>query len=102
MVPPDLEDDDAAVVEAFHLLSEEPRRLHRRLVAIVEVAGNDEGVDPLVEAEVDDGHECLTGRVSDEGREIGVPHSQRAERRIEMDVRRMDEAKRHGGGSPSP
>ena len=93
VVAADDENADAGLVQPPNLLGQEPRRLHGRLVAVIEIAGEQQRVDPLVETEIDDAHESAARGVPDQFGEVRIAKGQRAERRIKMDVCRMDEAK---------
>ena len=90
------EGPNPCLVQPPQLRGEEQRRLHRRLVAIVEVAGDHERVHRFVEAQIDDVGERLAGGVAEQPGEIGVAQRQRAQRRVEMDIGRVDEAEGHG------
>ncbi len=83
------------VMQTLHLIGEEPRRRHRGLVAVVEVARQQERIHLLGDAEVDDAHEGLARGVADQRGELGIAQRERAERRIEMDVGGVDEAIGH-------
>ena len=84
------------------LVGEKARRLHRGLLAVIEVAGDQERVDLLDEAEIDDGREGLARRAADELGKRRLAQRQRAQRRIEMNVGGMNESERHGRSSGSP
>jgi len=100
VIAADDEDADARLVEPLQLGREEARRLHRGLVAVIEIAGDEQRIDALGEREIDDGGQRPARGVADQRREISVAQRQRAQRRIEMDVRRMDEAKGRDRSSP--
>ena len=68
-----------ASCEPAELFGEEPRRLHRGLVAVVEVSGEQERVDLLVEAKVDDADEGAPRRVADQLRQVGIAQRERAQ-----------------------
>ncbi|GLS35709.1 hypothetical protein GCM10010869_12980 [Mesorhizobium tianshanense] len=95
MVSADLENPDTGLVEASHLRRQEPSRFHRSLIAIIKIAGNDKCVDTLRKAEIDNGDKRLATGVSDEFGKIGVSHRKGTERRVEMNIGRMYEAKCH-------
>ena len=99
VVSADLENPDAGLMQACHLRGQEARRFHRRLVAIIKIAGDDECIDTLRKAEIDNGDERLAAGVSDELGEIGVSHRQRTQRRVEMNVGRVYESKCHSAVS---
>ena len=87
---------DARLVEPPELVGEKPRRLHRCLFAIVEVAGDHECVDLLRQAEIDHGDKGFSRRPADQLGQLGIAQRQRRERRIEMDVGGMNESESHG------
>ena len=95
MVAADLEHADASLMQACHLRGQEARRLHRRLVAIIKIAGDDECVDTLCKAKIDYGDERLSAGVADKLGEFGVTQRQRTQRRVEMNVGRVYELKCH-------
>ncbi|GLQ82779.1 hypothetical protein GCM10007881_63020 [Mesorhizobium huakuii] len=95
MIASDLEDPDTSLVQACHLRCQKPRRFHRRLITIVKIAGNDQRIDTLRKAEIHDRDERLTAGVSDEFGKGGVSHRQRTQRRVEMNIGRVDESKCH-------
>jgi len=70
--------------------------LHRRLLAVVHVARQQQGIDLFAETEVHNPHERLARGVADEIRERGGAQREGAERRVEMDVRCMDETEGQG------
>lgn len=76
MVAADDEDTDAGLMQPPDLLGQEPRRLHRGLVAVIEIAGQKQRVDLLVETEVDDAHESTAGRVPDQVGETRIAQRQ--------------------------
>ena len=87
---------DARLVEPPELVGEKPRRLHRCLFAIVEVAGDHECVDVLRQAEIDNGDKGFSRRPADQLGQLGIAQRQRRERRIEVDVGGMNELQSHG------
>ncbi len=97
VVAADDEGRDAGLVQPPQLIGEEARRLHRRLVAVVEVARDQERVDLLRKAEVDDRDERPPGRAADELGERRLAQGQRAKGRIEVNVGGMNESERHRG-----
>ena len=68
------------------MLGEKASSLHRGLFAVIEVAGQQECVHLLVEAQVDDTRENLPAGIADEFRQSRIAQSERPQRRIEMDV----------------
>ena len=68
MVSANLQHPDPCLVKARHLRCKEASGLHRRLIAIIEVAGNDERVDAFREAKINDRNESLPTSVSDKAR----------------------------------
>ena len=101
VVAPDHEASNAGLVQPPDLLGQEPRRLHRGLLAVVEIPGQQQRVHLLGEAEIDDRHERAPGRVADQIGERRIAQRQRAQRRVEVDVGRVDEAIGHDP-CPSP
>ena len=86
---------DAGLIQPPQLLGQKAGRLHRGLIAVVKVTGDQQRIDLLREAEVDDPDECLPSGVADQLRQLGMAHRQRAQRRVEMNVGSMNEAKSH-------
>src|SRR5690348_12091504 len=74
------EDFDACGMQTAKLLGEKTRRLHRGLLAVVEVAGEQECVHLLIETQVDDTHKHLPAGVADELGEPRIAQSERAQR----------------------
>jgi hypothetical protein len=54
------------LAQPVHLEREKLRRLHRRLLAVIEVAGENQCVDLLLDTQIDDIDEGLTRRAADE------------------------------------
>jgi hypothetical protein len=79
MVAADDESRDFGLMQPSQLIGEKTRRLHRGLLAVVEVAGDQQGVDPLGEAKIDDGHERPAGRAADQVGERRLAQGQRAQ-----------------------
>ena len=96
MIAADNEDLDLGLVQLSDLVRKEAGCLHRRLLAIVQVARKQQGIDLFDEAEVHNPDERLARGVADEIRERGVAQREGAERRVEMDVRCMDETEGQG------
>ena len=86
---------DARLVEPPQLIGEKARRLHRRLLAVVEVAGDQERVDLFRKAEIDHGDKGFSRRPADQIGEFGIAQRQRRQRRIEVDVGGMNESEGH-------
>ncbi len=89
-------DADARRLQPPHLGHQEERRRHGGLRAVVKIAGDHEGVDRLGERDVDDALQRRAGRPAHEVAEVGIAEGQGGERRIEVQVSRVDEAERHG------
>ena len=89
------EDPDTCLVQAMKLIGEIACRLHRRLIAVIEIAREEERIDLLGEAQIDDAGEGLARRVSDQIGKLGIAQRERLNRRIQMNIGRMHEAKRH-------
>jgi hypothetical protein len=100
VIAADEKDADAGLVQPAQLVGEEARRLHRGLLAVIEIAGDHQRIDPLGKGEIDDADKGLPRRVADQAGEISIAQRQRAQRRIEMDVGGMDETKGGDRGSP--
>ena len=79
MVAADDEDSNAGLAEPPELFGEKTRRLHRGLVAIVEISGDQERVDLLVQAKVDHPDEGTPGGVADQLRQVGMAQRKRAQ-----------------------
>ena len=86
VVAPDDEDFDVCGIQAAELLGEKARGLHRGLLAVIEVAGQQERAYLLVEAQVDDTGENLAAGVADEFREPRIAQSERTQRRVEVNI----------------
>ncbi len=54
MIATDLEHGNAGLMQALHLRRQKPRRLHRGLFAVIEIARNNQRIDGLIDAEIDD------------------------------------------------
>ena len=83
-------------MQSLHLACEKPCGFHRRLVAVIEIAGDDQGIDLLLEAEIDNRDQCLPAGIADEFGKVRIAQGKRAERRVEMNIGGVDEAKGHG------
>lgn len=66
------EDADTGLVEAPELLGGKASRLHGGLVAVIKIAGDQQGVNLLVQAKVDHADECASGGIADQLRQLGV------------------------------
>jgi hypothetical protein len=64
------------------------------LLTVIEVTGKQQGVNLLVETQIDDAHESPPRRIPDQIGKIGVTQGKRTQRRVQMDIRGMDEAVR--------
>ena len=95
MVAADDEGRDLGFVQPSKLIGEKARRLHRGLLAVVEVAGDQERVHFLGEADIDDRRERPARRAADQVGERRLTQRQRAERRIEVHVGGVDESEAH-------
>jgi len=82
MVAPDNEDKDASLVQAPELFSQESSRLHRSLLAVVEIAGEQERINLLLEAEIDDPYEGVPSGVADQFRQAGIPQRKGTQRGV--------------------
>ncbi len=96
MIAANDEDADISRVQLADLVGQEARRLHRGLVAVVQIARQQQGVHPLLQAQLDDARERLPCRIADQFRQFPVPQRQRPQRRIQMDVGGVDEPEWHG------
>lgn len=92
MVSTDDEDADTGLVQTPELLGQEAGRLHRGLVAIIEIAGDHQGIDVFVQAQIDDPNESAPRRIADQLRQLGIAQCERAEWGVQMNVRCVDEA----------
>jgi len=81
-------------MQSADLLGQETGRFHRRLVAIIKIACQQQRIDTLFQTQIDDAHESPPRRVPDQIGKIGVTQGKRTQRRVEMDIRSMDEAVR--------
>jgi len=91
MIAADDEAADTGGGQASQFIRQERSRLHRGLVAVIKIAGDDKRVDALFQAQVDNGAERLPRGGADEAGKVRIAQSQRLQRRIEMDVSGMDE-----------
>ena len=73
VVAADDEGLDARLVEPPQLIDKKARRLHRRLFAVVEVAGDQERVDLFRKAEIDHGDKGFSRRPANQLRELRIP-----------------------------
>jgi len=96
VVAADDEDADAALIEAAQLFGQETGGFHGRLVAVVEIAGEDQGIDLFVEAKCYDGREGVPGGGADEVREFRIAQGEGAQRRVEVDVGGVNKTVGHG------
>ncbi len=95
MIAADDIDGDTGLSKPLHLTGQKPRGLHRRLVAIIEIAGNHQRIDLFGEAQIDDGHERLARGVTNQVGERAVAQGQRAQWRIEVNIGGVNEAESH-------
>ena len=58
----------------------------------MEIAGQQQSIDLFIQAQIDDLHEGAPRRIVDQLGKIGVAQRQRPQWRVEMDIRRVDEA----------
>ena len=86
---------DTRLMKPLHLARQKPGRLHRGLVAVVKVTGDNQRVDLLVDAEIDNGNKSLTRRIADKLGEVAVAHRQRPQRGIEVQIGRVNKSKWH-------
>ncbi len=101
MIAANDENRDPRLVQPPQLVGEKAGGLHRRLLAVVKVAGDHERVDLLRKAEVDDRNESLARRPANEAGKLRLAQRQRAQGRVEVDVGGMNESERHGFSSAS-
>ena len=80
MIAADDEDLDLRLVQLSDLVGKEAGCLHRRLLAVVQVARKQQRIDLLVEAEVHNPDERLARGIADEIRERGVAQREGAQR----------------------
>ena len=92
MIAANDEDLNPGLMKSADLLGQETGRFHRRLVAIIKIACQNQRVDTLFQAKIDDAHKSPPRRVSNQVGEVGVSQSKRTQRRVEMDVCCVDEA----------
>jgi hypothetical protein len=78
------------------LVGEEAGRLHRRLVAVIKIARQEQGINLLIEAEIHDTNKRPARGISNEVREFLIPQRKGTKWRVEMDISRVDETKCHG------
>ena len=86
---------DTGLMQALHFRSQKARGLHRRLLAVIEIAGDDQCIDLFLDAEIDNGNQRLTGGDPDHAGKFGVAERQRTERGIEVNIGGVDETKCH-------
>jgi hypothetical protein len=66
VVAPDDEGADARFREPPQLLRQEAGSLHRRLVAVIKIASQEQRIDLLVEAKIDDADEGMPRGIADQ------------------------------------
>ena len=93
---------DSGLVQAAKLIRQKACGLHRGLLAVIEVAGDQKRVDLLRKAKLDHGGEGFPRRSADQVGERRLAQRQGAQRRIEVDVGCVDELEGHGESSGSP
>ena len=86
---------DARLVEPSQLIGEKPGRLHRRLLAVIEVAGDQERIHLFRKAQIDHGDKGFSRRPANEIGEFGVAQRQRRQRQIKVDVGCVNESEGH-------
>ena len=86
---------DARLVKPSQLIGEKPRRLHRRLLAVVEVAGDQQRIHLFRKAQIDHGDKGFSRRPANEIGEFRVAQRQRRQRRIKVDVGCVNESEGH-------
>ena len=64
---------DARLVEPPQLVDKKARRLHRRLFAVVKVAGDQERIDLFRKAQIDHGDKGFSRRPADQLGEFRIP-----------------------------
>ena len=92
MIAANNEDANSGLMQSSDLLGQKTGRFHRRLITIVKIACQNQRVDAFFQAQIDDPHESPPRRVPNQVGKIGIAQGKRTKRRVEMDVRCMDEA----------
>ena len=85
------EDVDARVGKALHARLEMQLRSQTRVRCVVGVAGDHQELRVALETRVDDAVERGEGRVRERGAHAGVVGAHARERRVEMQIRCVDE-----------
>ena len=86
---------DPRLVQAAELVREKARGLHRSLLAVVEVAGDQERVDLLSKRELDHGGKGFARRSADHLRKRRLAQRQSAQRRVKVDIGGVNESEGH-------
>ena len=92
MIATNHEDANPGLMQAPDLLGQETGRFHRCLVAIIKVACQQQRVDMLFQAQIDNAHESPPCRVPNQIGKIRIAQGKRTQRRVQMDIRGVDEA----------
>ncbi len=87
---------DFRLVQAPQRIGKESRRLHGGLLAVVQIARNDERVRLLGETKIDDVGKGFARGPADQLRKFRLAQRERPQRRIEMDVGGVHELEWHG------
>ena len=95
MIASDDKDLDPRRVQPANLVGEKSGRLHRRLIAVVQIPRQQQRVDLLGQTQIDETDKSTPGRVSDEFSELRIAKHERPERRIQMNVSGVNKAIRH-------
>ena len=66
------EGTDTYLVKAPQLIGQKPRRLHRGLIAVIEIARKNERVDLLIDADVDNPRKRAPRRIAYEISKLGI------------------------------
>jgi len=90
-------DRDAGCGKPLKLLPQKPGGFHRGLLTVVEVACDQQGIDCFIKAKVDDAFKSSPRGCCNQIRQRRITQRQTAQRRIQMDIGRMNKAKRQSG-----
>ena len=95
MIAADDEDANCSLMKPSDLLGQKTGRLHRRLIAIIKIACQNQRIDTLFQAEIDDAHKGQPRGVPNQVGKIGIAQGKRTQWGIEVDIRSMDKTIRH-------
>ena len=96
MVAPNDEGGDARRIKALQFLLQKAGGFHRHLIAVIQIARNQQGIDPFGDAQIDDPGQGITRGNADQRLQRRVTQRQRAQRAVKVQVCGMDKTEGHG------